>query len=113
MVAELVDWTATKDLYRGLHFSATDIPAQARELYTLNKVRLLYDRDQPSARLVCAVEGAHAGLPLLGRDRMIVRQTGNHGKCHHAPNRDPGEPSVRGVPQQRARPAGPRREPAP
>ncbi len=56
MVAELVDWTATKDLYRGLHFPATDIPAQARELYTLNKVRLLYDRDQPSARLVCRTE---------------------------------------------------------
>jgi len=55
-VAELVDWNATKDLYRGLHFPATDIPAQARELYTLNKVRLLYDRDQPSARLVCRTE---------------------------------------------------------
>ena len=53
VVAELVDWTATKDLYRGLHFPASDIPAQARELYTVNKVRLLYDRDQPSARLVC------------------------------------------------------------
>ena len=48
-----MDWKATKDLYRGLHFPASDIPAQARELYTLNKVRLLYDREQPSARLVC------------------------------------------------------------
>jgi light-regulated signal transduction histidine kinase (bacteriophytochrome) len=56
VVAELVDWSATKDLYRGLHFPATDIPAQARELYTINKVRLLYDRDQPSARLVCRTE---------------------------------------------------------
>jgi light-regulated signal transduction histidine kinase (bacteriophytochrome) len=56
VVAELVDWSATKDLYRGLHFPATDIPAQARELYTINKVRLLYDRDQPSARLVCQTE---------------------------------------------------------
>lgn len=28
----------------------------ARELYRINKVRLLYDRDQPTARLVCATE---------------------------------------------------------
>ena len=28
VVAELVDWTQTHDLYRGLHFPATDIPAQ-------------------------------------------------------------------------------------
>ena len=56
VVAELVDWNATKDLYRGLHFPATDIPAQARELYTINKVRLLYDRDLPSARLVCRTQ---------------------------------------------------------
>jgi light-regulated signal transduction histidine kinase (bacteriophytochrome) len=38
---------------KGLHFPASDIPAQARALYSLNKVRLLYDRDQPTARLVC------------------------------------------------------------
>lgn len=53
VVAELVDWTKTRDLYRGLHFPASDIPAQARELYKLNRVRCLYDRDQPTARLVC------------------------------------------------------------
>ncbi|KAI8971142.1 hypothetical protein BD414DRAFT_426633 [Trametes punicea] len=52
VVAELVDWNRTHDLFRGLHFPATDIPAQARELYALNKVRLLYDRGQPTARLV-------------------------------------------------------------
>lgn len=28
VVAELVDWNQTHDLYRGLHFPATDIPAQ-------------------------------------------------------------------------------------
>lgn len=33
--------------------AAADIPAQARELYKVNKVRMLYDRDQPTARLVC------------------------------------------------------------
>lgn len=52
VVAELVDWSMTHDLYRGLHFPAGDIPAQARELYSINKVRILYDRSQPTARLV-------------------------------------------------------------
>lgn len=32
---------------------SSDIPPQARELYKINKVRLLYDRDQPTARLCC------------------------------------------------------------
>ncbi|CEH19422.1 phytochrome-like protein [Ceraceosorus bombacis] len=53
VVCELVDWSETHDLYRGLHFPASDIPKQARDLYMINKVRLLYDRDQPSARMVC------------------------------------------------------------
>ncbi|EHS63676.1 uncharacterized protein PGTG_21762 [Puccinia graminis f. sp. tritici CRL 75-36-700-3] len=48
VVAELVDWKRTRDLYRGLRF-----PASARELYKINKVRMLYDRDQPTARLMC------------------------------------------------------------
>ncbi|KAF8505369.1 phytochrome-like protein [Hysterangium stoloniferum] len=52
VVAELVDWNQTQDLYRNLHFPAADIPAQARELYTINKVRLLYSRTKPTARLV-------------------------------------------------------------
>ncbi|KAF3026485.1 hypothetical protein E8E14_013114 [Neopestalotiopsis sp. 37M] len=53
VVTELVDPTQTRDLYKGLHFPASDIPRQARELYKINKVRLLYDRDLESARLVC------------------------------------------------------------
>jgi Bacteriophytochrome (light-regulated signal transduction histidine kinase) len=53
VVAELVDPNTTIDLYKGLHFPASDIPAQARELYKINKVRLLYDRDQVTSRLVC------------------------------------------------------------
>ncbi|EED23375.1 sensor histidine kinase/response regulator, putative [Talaromyces stipitatus ATCC 10500] len=53
VVAELVDPRATKDLYKGLHFPASDIPKQARELYKINKVRLLYDRDLTTSRLVC------------------------------------------------------------
>ncbi|KAI0192113.1 putative phytochrome-like histidine kinase [Xylaria flabelliformis] len=53
VVTELVDPSQTRDLYHGLHFPASDIPKQARDLYKLNKVRLLYDRDLDSARLVC------------------------------------------------------------
>lgn len=53
VVTELVDPAHTRDLYQGLHFPASDIPKQARDLYKVNKVRLLYDRDLESARLVC------------------------------------------------------------
>ncbi len=53
VVTELVDPMQTRDLYYGLQFPASDVPEQARELYKLNKVRLLYDRDLQSARLVC------------------------------------------------------------
>lgn len=53
VVTELVDTSQTVDLYKGLHFPASDIPAQARDLYKINKVRLLYDRDLPTARMVC------------------------------------------------------------
>ena len=53
VVTEIVDPRATKDLYKGLNFPASDIPKQARDLYKINKVRLLYDRDQETARLVC------------------------------------------------------------
>ncbi|CAI6332201.1 unnamed protein product [Periconia digitata] len=53
VVTELVDPRATKDLFKGLNFPASDIPKQARELYKINKVRMLYDRDHETARLVC------------------------------------------------------------
>lgn len=53
VVAELVDPTMSIDLFKGLHFPAADIPKQARDLYRINKVRLLYDRDHQTARLVC------------------------------------------------------------
>ncbi len=84
VVAELVDWSMTHDLYKGLHFPAGDIPAQAsmtcvryctpltrvfrpasytrlvscfialhvHALTFADKVRILYDRDQPTARIV-------------------------------------------------------------
>lgn len=53
VVAELIDWSASHDLFMGLHFPAADIPPQARDLYVINKVRSLYDREQPTSRLVC------------------------------------------------------------
>ncbi|KAL4954227.1 hypothetical protein BDW69DRAFT_143536 [Aspergillus filifer] len=53
VVSELVNPTMSIDLFKGLHFPAADIPKQARDLYRSNKVRLLYDRDHVTARLVC------------------------------------------------------------
>ena len=53
VVTELVDPEVTKDLYKGLSFPASDISKQARESYKVNKVRMLYDRDQETTRLVC------------------------------------------------------------
>lgn len=52
VVTELVNTKYTNDLFKGLMFPATDIPPQARQLYVLNKVRFLYDRSQPTARMV-------------------------------------------------------------
>ena len=65
VVTELVDPRATKDLYNGLNFPASDIPKQARDLYKVNKVRLLYDRDLETARLVCrTIEDLETPLDL-------------------------------------------------
>jgi light-regulated signal transduction histidine kinase (bacteriophytochrome) len=36
-----------------MHYPASDIPQQARELYKLNRIRVLYDRDAETALLVC------------------------------------------------------------
>ena len=64
-MTELVDPRATRDLYKGLNFPASDIPKQARDLYKINKVRMLYDRDQETARLVCrTVEDLESPLDL-------------------------------------------------
>lgn len=52
VVAELMDPATSRDVYRGLHFPHTDIPPQARRLYMVNKVRVLFDRAQTTARLV-------------------------------------------------------------
>ncbi|TIB62597.1 hypothetical protein E3P77_03818 [Wallemia ichthyophaga] len=63
VVAELVDWQRMKDLYYGLNFPSSDIPAQARDLYKRNKVRQLYDRDQLTARMVVR-DGIDLAYPL-------------------------------------------------
>jgi light-regulated signal transduction histidine kinase (bacteriophytochrome) len=62
-VSELVDPRASTDLFRGLHFPASDIPKQARELYMINTIRVLYDRDQETARLICRTSD-DAAIPL-------------------------------------------------
>ncbi|KAB5566609.1 hypothetical protein GE09DRAFT_1273380 [Coniochaeta sp. 2T2.1] len=65
VVTELVDPVQTRDLYKGLHFPAADIPKQARDLYKVNKVRLLYDRDLETARMVCrSVEDLEVPLDM-------------------------------------------------
>ncbi|KAK1750934.1 hypothetical protein QBC47DRAFT_352484 [Echria macrotheca] len=63
VVAELMDPKASRDVYRGLHFPSTDIPPQARQLYMLNKVRVLFDRTQQTARLI-GKSAADIGVPL-------------------------------------------------
>ncbi|KAF7956144.1 hypothetical protein EAE96_005064 [Botrytis aclada] len=54
--AEYIDERASLDLYRGLKFPSTDIPIQARQLYALNKIRLLYDRTEKTARLISSTK---------------------------------------------------------
>ncbi|KAH6713916.1 PHY3, histidine kinase-group VIII protein [Leptodontidium sp. MPI-SDFR-AT-0119] len=65
VVSEIVDPRASTDIYRGLKFPSSDIPKQARDLYMINKIRILYDRDQPNARLICrSLEDAATPLDL-------------------------------------------------
>jgi light-regulated signal transduction histidine kinase (bacteriophytochrome) len=53
VVAELLNPRASSDIFKGLQFPSTDIPSPARLLYKLNRVRLLFDREQESCRLIC------------------------------------------------------------
>ncbi|KAF2679854.1 hypothetical protein K458DRAFT_434754 [Lentithecium fluviatile CBS 122367] len=53
VVAELINPQACSDIYRGLHFPASDIPKQARDLYRINRVRVLFDREREVSRLIC------------------------------------------------------------
>ncbi|KAF2709473.1 hypothetical protein K504DRAFT_526003 [Pleomassaria siparia CBS 279.74] len=63
VVAELVDARASSDIFKGLHFPNTDIPPQARRLYKINRVRVLFDREQEPCRLICRT-AANLDTPL-------------------------------------------------
>jgi light-regulated signal transduction histidine kinase (bacteriophytochrome) len=52
VAAEIMTLNENTQKYAGLHFPAGDIPPQARKMYQLNKFRLLFDREQSTARLV-------------------------------------------------------------
>ncbi|TIA78621.1 hypothetical protein E3P81_03827 [Wallemia ichthyophaga] len=52
VVSELMNWQRCNEIFHGLHFPASDIPAQARELYKHSKVRQLYDRDAKISQVV-------------------------------------------------------------
>jgi hypothetical protein len=80
VVSELVEWGKTNDLFKGLMFPAADIPAQARELYKINKVRLLYDRSQTTARMVLRSK-ADLEVPLDMTHCYLRAMSPIHIKC--------------------------------
>lgn len=80
VVAELVEWGKTTDLYKGLMFPAADIPAQARQLYKINKVRLLYDRSQTTARM-CLRDKGDLDHPLDMTHCFLRAMSPIHIKC--------------------------------
>ncbi|KAF2007328.1 hypothetical protein P154DRAFT_614721 [Amniculicola lignicola CBS 123094] len=53
VVAELVEPKASSDSFRGLHFPSSDIPKQARDLYMISRVRVLFNIDHQPSRLIC------------------------------------------------------------
>ncbi|KAH7327487.1 putative phytochrome-like histidine kinase PHY2p [Rhexocercosporidium sp. MPI-PUGE-AT-0058] len=54
--AELLNPKASTDVWLGLNYPASDIPVQARELYKINRIRILHDREAETSRLVCRQE---------------------------------------------------------
>lgn len=51
--AELLNPKASTDVWLGLNYPASDIPKQARDLYIVNRIRILLDREAETSRLVC------------------------------------------------------------
>lgn len=51
VVAERLD-PSVQTSFKGLNFPASDIPKQARALYRINRLRVLYDRDLEPAQLI-------------------------------------------------------------
>jgi light-regulated signal transduction histidine kinase (bacteriophytochrome) len=80
VVPELVEWGKTTDLHKGLMFPAADIPSQARQLYTTNKDRLLYDRSQTTARMVLR-DREHLDHPLDMTHCYLRAMSPIHIKC--------------------------------
>jgi hypothetical protein len=96
VVAELVEDGITTDLFKGLMFPAGDIPPQARELYRINKIRLLYDRGQATARMICksradlahpldmthcylrAMSPIHIKCEFTGPELALIRRSGEY-----------------------------------
>ncbi|MET7246221.1 histidine kinase dimerization/phosphoacceptor domain -containing protein [Methylobacterium sp. EM32] len=62
-IAEDKDPAWTRSLF-GLHFPASDIPAQARALYTRSKSRFVIDRDYVPVPLVATPASANAPIDL-------------------------------------------------
>ena len=58
VVTELADTKATTGAYIGRIFAASEFTMESRESHRLNKLRMLYDRDFGSARLVCSASKA-------------------------------------------------------
>ncbi|KAJ3086903.1 Light-sensor Protein kinase [Quaeritorhiza haematococci] len=52
VLSESRNESVTTESFYDLHFPATDLPSQARELYKLDKCRCLYDRLAPTAKIV-------------------------------------------------------------
>ena len=71
--------------YLGLRFPASDIPAQARELYRLNRVRIIPDSDYTPSP-IAALGGGHgcAARPQrLDPQKRLARTLGVHAKHGH------------------------------
>lgn len=62
VVAESV--RGSVDSFRGLHFPASDIPAQARKLYTRNILRIIADVNDPTVPIVPGVNPSGEALDL-------------------------------------------------
>ena len=63
VVAEHADTEATTGAYKGRTFAASEFTRDFRESHRRNKIRMLYDRDIGTARLVCSAPKAFQ-LPI-------------------------------------------------
>ena len=73
--------------YLGLHYPASDIPAQARELYLKNWLRLIFDARAKPARVVPTLRAGHgrsAGPQLFGAAQRLAHSPRVHGE-HGSP----------------------------